>query len=72
MALAKRPAVDDAARLSGPEKVAVVMLALGEDHTRLWEALDEEEIREISQVMSGLGTVSSRRWRDCWWSSSPA
>ena len=59
MALAKRPAVDDAARLSGPEKAAVVMLALGEDHTRLWEALDEEEIREISQVMSGLGTVSS-------------
>ncbi len=59
MALAKRPAIDDAARLSGPEKVAVVMLALGEDHTRLWEALDEEEIREISQIMSGLGTVSS-------------
>ena len=59
MALAKRPSIDDAARLSGPEKVAVVMLALGEDHTRLWEALDEEEVREISQIMSGLGTVSS-------------
>ncbi|WP_174301326.1 flagellar motor switch protein FliG [Caulobacter sp. S45] len=59
MALAKRPAVDDATRLSGPEKAAVVMLALGEDHTRLWEALDEEEIREISQIMSGIGTVSS-------------
>ena len=59
MALAKRPAVDDASRLSGPEKAAVVMLALGEDHTRLWEALDEEEIREISQIMSGIGTVSS-------------
>ncbi len=59
MALAKRPSIDDVARLSGPEKAAVVMLALGEDHTRLWEALDEEEIREISQIMSGLGTVSS-------------
>jgi flagellar motor switch protein FliG len=59
MALAKRPAIDDAARLSGPEKAAVVMLALGEDHTRLWESLDEEEIREISQIMSGIGTVSS-------------
>ncbi len=59
MAIAKRPSIEDAARLSGPEKVAVVMLALGEDHTRLWEALDEEEIREISQIMSGLGTVSS-------------
>ncbi len=59
MALAKRSAIDDPARLSGPEKAAVVMLALGEDHTRLWESLDEEEIREISQIMSGLGTVSS-------------
>ena len=59
MALAKRPTIDDAARLSGPEKAAVVMLALGEDHTRLWESLDDEEIREISQIMSGLGTVSS-------------
>ena len=59
MALAKRPSIDTAERLSGPEKAAVFMLALGEDHTRLWEALDEEEIREISQVMSGIGTVSS-------------
>src|SRR5579875_3043961 len=57
--MAKRPAIENAERLSGPEKVAVVMLALGEDHTRLWEALDDEEIREISQIMSGLGTVSS-------------
>ena len=59
MPLTKRPSIDDAARLSGPEKAAVVMLALGEDHTRLWEALDEEEVREISQIMSGIGTVSS-------------
>ena len=55
----KRAAIDSADKLSGPEKVAVVMLALGEDHTRLWEALDEEEIREISQVMSGIGAVSA-------------
>ena len=56
---AKRSAIDTPDRLSGPEKAAIVMLALGEDHTQLWEALDEEEIREISQIMSGLGTVSS-------------
>ncbi len=56
---AKRPAIDSADKLSGPEKVAVVMLALGEEHTRLWESMDEQEIREISQTMSGLGTVSS-------------
>jgi len=52
-------AIVDATRLSGPEKAAVVLLALGEDHTHLWAALDEEEIKEISQAMAGLGTVSS-------------
>jgi flagellar motor switch protein FliG len=57
--VSKRPAIENAERLSGPEKAAIVMLALGEDHTRLWEALDDEEIREISQIMSNLGTVSS-------------
>ena len=57
--MAKRPSIDSAEKLSGPEKAAIVMLALGEDHTRLWEALDEEEIREISQIMSNLGAVSS-------------
>ena len=57
---AKRSAIDSAEKLSGPEKAAVIMLALGEDHTRLWEALDEEEIREISQVMSNIGAVSSQ------------
>jgi flagellar motor switch protein FliG len=55
----RKKAIDDPERLSGPEKAAIVMLALGEEHTKLWEALDEEEIREISQVMSNLGTVSA-------------
>jgi flagellar motor switch protein FliG len=54
-----KKAIVDTTRLSGPEKAAVVLLALGEDHTKLWEALDEEEIKEISQAMAGLGTVSS-------------
>ncbi|ESQ81368.1 flagellar motor switch protein FliG [Asticcacaulis sp. YBE204] len=51
--------IDDPKRLSGVEKAAVVMLALGEDHTELWAQLDEEEIKEISQAMSSLGSVSS-------------
>ena len=55
----KKQLVDDPKRLSGPEKAAVVLLALGEDHKQLWEHLDEEEIKEISQAMSWLGTVSS-------------
>ncbi|MEH6665432.1 MAG: flagellar motor switch protein FliG [Brevundimonas sp.] len=55
----KKSGVDDARRLTGPEKAAVILLALGEDHTALWQALDEEEIKEISQAMASLGTVQS-------------
>ncbi|KQW70546.1 flagellar motor switch protein FliG [Phenylobacterium sp. Root77] len=51
--------INDATKLSGPERAAVVLLALGEEHKTIWEHLDEEEIKEISQAMAGLGTVSS-------------
>src|SRR6201991_3902886 len=56
---AKAKAIVDSARLSGPEKAAVILLALGEDHGRVGEALDEEEIKEASQAMASLGTVSA-------------
>ncbi|HWA30113.1 MAG TPA: flagellar motor switch protein FliG [Rhizomicrobium sp.] len=53
-------AKDDPRQLSGPERSAIVMLALGEEHSaKLWEMMDEDEIKEISQIMSTLGTVSS-------------
>jgi len=55
----KKPAVEDVRKLTGPEKAAVILLSLGEDHNRLWQSLDDEEIKEISQAMAGLGTVSS-------------
>ena len=55
----KKPAVDDAKKLTGPEKAAVILLSLGEDHVRLWQGLDEEEIKEISQAMASLGTVAA-------------
>src|SRR6201996_3141894 len=51
--------VTDPSRLNGAEKAAIILLALGEDHLSLWEALDDEEVKEISQAMSGLGNVSS-------------
>lgn len=36
------------------------MLALGEEHSaKLWQMMDDDEIKEISQIMSNLGTVSS-------------
>ena len=57
--MSRKNVIEDPKRLSGVEKAAVVLLALGEDHVALWQALDEEEIKEISQAMSSLGTVSS-------------
>ncbi|MFA4892965.1 flagellar motor switch protein FliG [Brevundimonas sp.] len=57
--MSKKPAVEDARKLTGAEKAAVILLSLGEDHTRLWQSLDDEEIKEISQAMASLGTVSS-------------
>jgi flagellar motor switch protein FliG len=51
---------DDLRSLSGAERAAIVMLALGEEHSqRIWEMMDEEEIKEVSQVMSNLGSVSA-------------
>ena len=51
--------INDSSRLSGPEKAAVVLLSLGEEHAQVWQSLDEEEIKEISQAMAGLGNVHS-------------
>lgn len=49
----------DPSRLNGAEKCAVVLLALGEEHAHVWQALDEEEIKEISQAMASLGNVAA-------------
>ena len=57
--ITKKPAVEDARKLTGPEKAAVILLSLGEDHTALWKNLDDDEIKEISQAMASLGTVSA-------------
>ncbi|HUO88860.1 MAG TPA: flagellar motor switch protein FliG [Rhizomicrobium sp.] len=51
---------EDIRQLSGAERSAILMLSLGEEHTtKIWQMMDEDEIREVSQVMSSLGTVSS-------------
>ena len=52
-----KPKITQTSDLKGPEKVAVVMLALGQEEHTLWDRLDEEEIKEISLAMAGLGTV---------------
>jgi flagellar motor switch protein FliG len=55
----KTKGIADATKLTGPEKAAVVLLALGEDHAGVWRQLDEEEIKVISQAMAGLGQVTA-------------
>jgi flagellar motor switch protein FliG len=55
----KTKGITDAGKLSGPEKAAVILLALGEDHADVWRQLDEEEIKVISQAMASLGQVTS-------------
>ena len=51
---------DDIRQLTGAERSAVLLLSLGEEHsTRLWQMMDEEEVKEVSQVMSNLGSISS-------------
>ena len=51
---------EDMRALTGPERAAILLLSLGEEHgTNLWKMMDEDEIKEVSQLMSNLGTVSS-------------
>ncbi len=60
MAKGGRAVRDDVKGLSGPERAAVVLLALGEEHGQgIWKMFDDEEIKEISQIMANLGTVSA-------------
>ena len=59
--LASRPQVNPGRRkLSGPERAAVLMLALGEQYGgKIFSLLDDDELREISIVMSSLGTIEA-------------
>jgi flagellar motor switch protein FliG len=47
-------------QLTGPERAAVLMLTLGEQHgAKIWAMLDDDELRQLSIVMSTLGTVEA-------------
>src|SRR5712671_5776742 len=51
---------EDVRSLTGPERAAILILSLGEEHTaKLFSMMDDEEIKEISQTMANLGTVSA-------------
>jgi len=49
----------DARGLEGPQKAAVIMLALNEDQaSRLFGMMTDDEIKEITQAMAALGTIN--------------
>ncbi|KZD12728.1 flagellar motor switch protein FliG [Oceanibaculum pacificum] len=51
---------EDYRSLGGPEKAAILLMSLGEEHAqKIFALMDDEEIKEVSQVMANLGTVSS-------------
>ena len=50
---------DDYRVLGGPEKSAILMLSLGEEQAaRIFEQLDDEEVRQLSQAIAQLGKVT--------------
>ncbi|MDG5494557.1 flagellar motor switch protein FliG [Niveispirillum sp. SYP-B3756] len=51
---------EDYRGLTGPEKAAILMLALGEEiASKLFALMGDDEIKELSQTMANLGSVSS-------------
>ena len=52
-------------KMTGPQKAATFMLAVGEEHaSKLFALMHEDEIRDISQAMASLGTVSAAAVED--------
>ena len=54
------PIKEDYRSISGQEKAAILLLSVGEEHiTNVFKLMDDDEIRELSQSMANLGTISS-------------
>jgi flagellar motor switch protein FliG len=51
---------DDFRKLSGVQKAAIFLMAIGEETAvKLFAQMEDDEIRELSNIMSGLGQVNS-------------
>ncbi len=51
---------EDFRGLTGQQKAAILMLSIGEDTAmKLFSLMDDDEIRELSQAMAGLGRIDS-------------
>jgi len=51
---------EDYRSLSGPDKAAILLMSLGDEHaSKMFALMSDDEIKEISQIMANLGSVSS-------------
>jgi flagellar motor switch protein FliG len=60
LAARQNPSQEKHRALTGPERAAVLMLALGEQYGgKVWSLLDDDELRQLSITMSSLGTIQA-------------
>jgi len=60
-----RTAAGAPSNLTGPQKAAVLLLALGREHGKvIWDDFDDEEVKVISLAMSEVGNVNPREVED--------
>jgi flagellar motor switch protein FliG len=51
---------EDYRSLSGPDKAAILLMSLGDEHaSKMFALMSDDEIKEISQIMANLGSVSA-------------
>ncbi len=51
---------EDYRSLTGPQKAAIMMLSLGEEQaSKLMAMMEDDEIKELSQIMANLGTIGA-------------
>ena len=51
---------EDYRSLTGPQKAAIMMLSLGQEEAgKLFAMMEDDEIKELSQIMANLGTIGS-------------
>lgn len=52
---------EDYRSLTGPQKAAILLLSLSDEQsTRLFSMMNDDEIKELSQIMANLGSISSQ------------
>jgi len=58
--LAARQSGRPKSQIPGPQRAAMLMLALGEQYgAKIWQLLEDSEVRELSAAMSSLGNVEA-------------